>query len=132
MTIFLLAHAPWIKLALMIVLLAGLAAAQRLAPRRGDAGWARWRVNLGMIAVATLVTRLLLPISAAAVAVWAQTHGVGLFNRLAWPPMLAFGVSLMWEKSWREISVGDITQRNGVNSHFYFIGRINRVGPFVI
>ena len=95
MSTFLLVHAPWIKLGLMIVLLASLAAAQRWAPRRNDAGWSRWRVNLGMIAVATLVTRLLLPISAPVVAAWAQAQGIGLFNLLAWPPILAFWASLI-------------------------------------
>lgn len=95
MTAFVLANAAWVKLALTIIVLAGLAATQRWAPRRGDAGWPRWRVNLGMIAIATLVTRLLLPVSAAAVAVWAQAHGVGLFNLLAWPPIAVFGVSLI-------------------------------------
>ncbi len=89
------AHAALIKLALTSTLLAVLAAWQRLAPRRGDASVARWRVNLAVIAVATLTARLLLPIGGVVVALWAQTHGIGLFNRWPLPPTVACVLSLV-------------------------------------
>ena len=95
MTAFVIAHAALIKLAVTALLLAGLAGLQRAAPARGDASVVRWRVNLGVIAVSTVVTRLLLPVSATAVAVWAHTRGLGLFNQIATPFALAFGSALV-------------------------------------
>ncbi len=83
------------KLALMAVLIIVLALWQWLAPRRRDASLARWRVNLGMIAVSTLVTRLLLPASMVLAAVWAQAHHFGLFNTIAVPTAIGFALSLI-------------------------------------
>ena len=95
MNAFLYEHAAIAKLAVMAALLVVLAAWQWLAPRRRDASLARWRVNLGLIAVSTLITRLLLPVSAVIVAIWAQAHGFGLFNWLAVPTPLVVVLSLI-------------------------------------
>lgn len=95
MSAFVIDHAVLLKLAATVALLASLAGLQWAAPTRGDASVVRWRVNLGVIAVSTVVTRLLLPVSATAVAVWAQTRGMGLFNQIATPFALAFGSALV-------------------------------------
>ncbi|MBS0456005.1 MAG: sterol desaturase family protein [Proteobacteria bacterium] len=95
MTAFLLAHAALIKLAVAVSLLAGLAGLQSALPARGDARLIRWRVNLGVIAVSTLVTRLLLPVSATAVAIWAHTRGLGLFNQVSIPLAWSFGIAVV-------------------------------------
>ena len=95
MTAFLIAYAAPIKLAVAALLLASLAGLQWAAPTRGDASLSRWRVNLGVIAIATLVTRLLLPVSAIAAAIWAQTRGLGLFNQVEVPFAWAFVLSLV-------------------------------------
>jgi hypothetical protein len=95
MTAFLLDHAGALKLAVAAGLLVGLAVAQWVSPMRGDASLTRWRVNLGVIAASTLATRLLIPASTIAVAVWTQAHGWGLLHRLAWSPALGFGFALV-------------------------------------
>ncbi len=95
MSAFVIAHAALIKLAATGALLVGLAICQWVVPTRGDASVVRWRVNLGVIAVSTIVTRLLLPVSATAVAVWAQARGLGLFNQIATPFALSFGSALV-------------------------------------
>lgn len=95
MSAFMIAHAAPIKLAVTAVLLLALAMAQRLVPTRGDASLVRWRVNVSMIAVSTIMTRLLLPVSTTAVAVWARARGLGLFNQTGIPFALAFGSALV-------------------------------------
>ncbi len=57
----------------------------------------RWRANLGLAIVSTLVVRFIVPGSAIAVAVVASKEGWGLFNRLelpAWGAILAAAVLL--------------------------------------
>jgi sterol desaturase/sphingolipid hydroxylase (fatty acid hydroxylase superfamily) len=66
---------------------AALAFWERLAPARAltlpRAG--RWRANLGLAIVSTLVVRLVVPGSAIALALVASGEGWGLLNRLALP-----------------------------------------------
>ncbi len=49
----------------------------------------RWLSNLGLIALDTLAVRLLLPLTAVALAALAQEHGWGLFHVLGLPDWLA-------------------------------------------
>jgi len=95
MSAALLAHAALIKLAVAVALLAGLAALQQVAPVRDDASWARWRVNLAVIAIATLATRVLLPIGGVVVASWAQARGIGLLNQAPIPQAAACALALV-------------------------------------
>lgn len=74
-------YATELKLGSTLGLLVLLAAAQSRWPKRGDAGWPRWRTNLTLTVVANLTLKLLVPVSMAAAALWAQTHGIGLFNQ---------------------------------------------------
>lgn len=92
---FVIAHAALLKFAVTVALLASLAGLQWAAPARGDASLIRWRVNVSLIAVSSIATRLLLPVSATAVAVWAQGRGLGLFNQIAIPFAWAFGLALV-------------------------------------
>jgi multidrug transporter EmrE-like cation transporter len=50
----------------------------------------RWLTNLGISATGTLLLRLMTataaPIAAIAAAFYAEAHGLGLLNQLAWPP----------------------------------------------
>jgi sterol desaturase/sphingolipid hydroxylase (fatty acid hydroxylase superfamily) len=70
------------RLWLFLALLAILSLAERLRPgtnppqRRAQ----RWPAHLALVALDTLVARLLLPAGAFGAAVWAQSNGVGLFN----------------------------------------------------
>lgn len=45
----------------------------------------RWVSNLGLVVCNTLLLRLLFPAAAAGAALFAGTHGWGIFNYLAWP-----------------------------------------------
>lgn len=83
MTVWTLAHESWLKLAEALALLLSLSLLQLAAPRRGD-GWnaRRWQSNLWLIVVSSLSLRLLIPISAVAVALWLEANGIGLFNQL--------------------------------------------------
>lgn len=91
----LVAHDAWARLALMISLLMALAVWQWLRPARGDASPLRWRRNLGLITVSTLASRLLVPASGAAAALWADANGFGLFNALLLPHWLVFAATLV-------------------------------------
>lgn len=55
----------------------------------------RWPVNLGLGALNTVVLRLLTPVLAYFVAIWAEVHGVGLFNNATVPVWLSVGASLL-------------------------------------
>lgn len=67
----------------------------------------RWPGNIGLILLDTLLARLLLPAGAVGAALWAQAQGVGMFNWLALPAWLEFGVALVvldlaiyWQHRW--------------------------------
>lgn len=91
----LVAHDALAKLVLMLALLVGLGLWQRQRPARGDASGSRWRRNLGLIALSTLASRVLVPVSGAVAALWAAEAGVGLFNVWPVPSALAFGATLV-------------------------------------
>lgn len=63
----------------------------RNLPKRAS----RWPVNLGLAVLNTLVLRLLTPVLAFFVAVWAQQRGLGLFNMVSAPGWLAVAISLL-------------------------------------
>ncbi len=90
-----LAHDALVKLCLMLGLLVGLGLWQWRWPARGDASRLRWRRNIGLIALSTVASRLLVPASGAAAAAWAAGTGIGLFHALAVPSALAFGITLV-------------------------------------
>jgi len=91
----LLAYDALAKLGLMLALLVGLGLWQRWRPARGDASGLRWRRNLGLIAVSTLASRVLVPVSGAVAALWAAEAGIGLFNVWPVPSALAFAATLV-------------------------------------
>lgn len=73
---------------------------EALFPRRGRsmARLARWGTNLGMVAIATLLVRVLIlaaPLLAtASAAAFAAEAGWGLFNAVGWPWWLEFALAL--------------------------------------
>ncbi len=80
-----------VRLAVFLLLFALLALAEHLRPRRplSVSKPARWRVNLAIVAIDTLVARLLLPVAPFALAAWLQGRGWGLFNALSFSGPLA-------------------------------------------
>ena len=53
---------------------------RRNLPRQG-----RWLTHLGITVIDSLVVRILGPLTAIAVAIWAANKGIGLFNLTQWP-----------------------------------------------
>ena len=80
-------YEPWIRLAGFGVVFLAVALAERRAPRRraGTATAPRWIANLGLVAVDTLLLRLLSAASAVGTALAVEARGWGVFNRLLWP-----------------------------------------------
>lgn len=76
-----------LRLGVFLALFAALASWETLAPARTPrlTRLARWRANLGLAVVDTLVLRVLLPGSALAFAALAADEGWGLLNRIALP-----------------------------------------------
>lgn len=68
-----------------------MALAEVSAPRR-DLGFGRgrrWITNMAIVLIDTLAVRLLFPLAAVGVALWADANGIGLFHLLALPGWFA-------------------------------------------
>ncbi|MGV8995533.1 MAG: sterol desaturase family protein [Parvibaculaceae bacterium] len=74
----------------LLIVLELLSPAHQLMPRV-----ARWRTNIGLIAAGTLLLRLVFPLAAFGVSIWAQAHQVGLFHALNVPFAAAFISTLL-------------------------------------
>jgi sterol desaturase/sphingolipid hydroxylase (fatty acid hydroxylase superfamily) len=97
MTAFLLASEPAIRLAFFFGVLAALMVAEGALPRRRREipRLIRWTGNLGIVAVDTLLLRLVFPVVAVGFAAICEQRGWGLLNAIAVPGWLAFVVSLL-------------------------------------
>jgi sterol desaturase/sphingolipid hydroxylase (fatty acid hydroxylase superfamily) len=91
METFLAQHEGAIRLGAFVGVLAAMALAETLAPRRplSAARGFRWLNNLALIAVGTGLLRVVFPVLAVAFAGVAQAMGWGLFNRVEAPYWLA-------------------------------------------
>lgn len=58
--------------------------------------WLRWRANLSLMLVNTLVLRLGVPFAAVSAAIWATHHEVGLFNFIELPQIAVILLSIIW------------------------------------
>ncbi len=92
----LVAWEPTIRVAAFVGLLMLLATAERARPCRGDARPA-WRqlVNLALVAIDTLVLRVLFPVVGVGLAARLRADGLGLFATVAWPEPLEVGVAAL-------------------------------------
>ena len=91
-------HEAALRLGSFCAVALAMAGWEALAPRRPlSLGRARrWPVNLGMVALATLLVRLLFPAAVlAATATWAQDQGMGLFNTTVLPGAPALVLSIL-------------------------------------
>jgi len=85
------------RLAAFVVIFVVMAVSETVWPRhtrlrsRGE----RWTGNLLLTLANGLVQRVMLPISAAVVAMWAQSHGWGLLNLVEWPLWVGMVASLV-------------------------------------
>src|SRR5262245_27069131 len=71
--------------------LLGMMVWELLAPRREQriGRSYRWPSNIAVVVLDTLLVRLLFPLGAVALALLAEAHGWGLFNRLSLPQWLS-------------------------------------------
>ena len=86
-----------IRLGFFFTVLAVMAAWEVTAPRRALTRLRRlrWPANLGIVALNTVLVRLLLPIAPLAFAALAETRGWGLFNVVKAPGWLAVAASVV-------------------------------------
>jgi len=78
---------PIIRLAFFLGVFALVALWEAVVPRRPRSlsRWVRWPSNLGIVALNTVVLRLLFPVAAVAMAINASASGWGLFNLIQLP-----------------------------------------------
>ena len=88
---YILAHEAAVRMCAFAGVLAALLVLEALLPRRGGDRLRRlrWGANLPMVVAGALLVRMVLPLGAAGVALWARQQGVGLFNVLAVPNTIA-------------------------------------------
>ena len=74
-----------------------LASAEAIWPRRSrqHSRWKRWGTNIALIAIGSLVLRLLLPLVALSMAAIAAANGWGLFNVVDWPPLVEIVLAIV-------------------------------------
>ena len=78
-----LAHEPLIRLAAFLGVLTAMLVLERAFPRRAQRlSWRRWPANFGLVVIASLLVRLLAPAAAIGVALYAESHGLGLLRWL--------------------------------------------------
>lgn len=92
MQAFLIQHEGALRAAIFFGLLAVLSLAEASAPRRARVLPRRTHAlhNLALVAVGSVVMRLLLPAGALGVALFAETKGFGVLHQVAWPAWLEF------------------------------------------
>jgi sterol desaturase/sphingolipid hydroxylase (fatty acid hydroxylase superfamily) len=93
----LLAHETALRLGGFASVFAAMALWELLAPRRRQAfgRGRRWPSNIGVVALDTLLVRLLFPITAVGMALLAEAQGWGLFHALKAPAWLAVIASVI-------------------------------------
>src|SRR5687768_11591467 len=93
----LLADEPLIRLGAFGGILAMMALWEMLAPRRRQEVHRvrRWPGNLGIVALDTVLVRLLFPTAAVGMAVLAEAHGWGLLQVIEAPAWLVIAASLV-------------------------------------
>ncbi len=94
---WILAHELAVRLGFFFGVLALIALWEVLSPRRAltVSKAVRWGNNLTLIFLNNLILRLLFPAAAVGVALFAQSHGIGLFNLQAAPFALAVILSVV-------------------------------------
>ena len=90
------AYEPYVRLAAFGGVFALMAAWELSGPRRKQSvgrGW-RWPNNLGIVALDTLLVRVLFPTTAVGLALFAEARGFGLFNVVALPAWVSVLASI--------------------------------------
>jgi sterol desaturase/sphingolipid hydroxylase (fatty acid hydroxylase superfamily) len=97
MTESILAVEPTIRLAFFLGVFAAMAGLEALLPRRerSVSRWIRWPSNLGIVAVNTVLLRILFPTAAVGLALLGEARGWGLLNALALPSWLSLVLAVL-------------------------------------
>jgi sterol desaturase/sphingolipid hydroxylase (fatty acid hydroxylase superfamily) len=97
MTDLLLTNEPWVRLAAFSGVFAAMAFWELWLPRRQPTigRGRRWPANLGVVALDTLIVRILFPAAAVGVALACEARGWGLLNWLQAPLLIAVPVSVL-------------------------------------
>ncbi len=97
MTKDILAVEPEIRLGIFLGVFAVMAVWEALMPRRGRtvSRWIRWPSNLGIVAVNTLLLRVLFPTAAVGLALLGEERGWGLLNNLVLPTWLSLALAVL-------------------------------------
>jgi sterol desaturase/sphingolipid hydroxylase (fatty acid hydroxylase superfamily) len=86
---------PFVRLGAFGSILAAMAVWELTAPRQKIGRSARWPSNIGVIALDTILVRLVFPIGAVALALLAQARGWGLFNAVDIPAWAAIPIGIV-------------------------------------
>jgi len=94
---YILAHEPVIRLVFFLGVFALVALWEVLAPRRALtlSRALRWTNNLGLVALNTVLVRLLFPLAAVGVAAFGAAHGWGLLNHFEVPLVVAVPLAVI-------------------------------------
>jgi len=94
---WLVTHQTVLRLGCFSALLLLLMLAEHHWPRRRRrySRWQRWPSNLGLVVLNSLVLRLLFPLTATGLALWAQQAGWGLLNQLPLPAAVSIALSVL-------------------------------------
>ncbi len=90
-------HEASIRIAAFLAVLVLMAVLEVASPRRRREipRLVRWTNNFALVAIDTLLLRLLFPVAALGFAAWCQTNGWGLFNSWEIPFWIAFVLSIL-------------------------------------
>lgn len=90
-------HEPLLRIGIFALILALLALLEHLIPKRayGTLRRPRWRANFSLLLADTLLLRLCFPLAATGIALYAEQHSLGLFNRLQAPQPVAWIAGLL-------------------------------------
>jgi sterol desaturase/sphingolipid hydroxylase (fatty acid hydroxylase superfamily) len=88
---------PWIRLGVFVGALAALAGLEVLAPQRRQVigRWRRWPGNLGLVALDTLILRILFPAAAVGMALLAEKRGWGLLGVVDLPAWVEIAIAIL-------------------------------------
>lgn len=85
-----------IRLSAFLAVLVAMALLEHAFPRRPQRlAWRRWPSNFGLVAISSVLLRLVAPAGAVGVAVWAEARGIGLFPMLGMPSWVAVPVTVV-------------------------------------
>lgn len=87
---------PLIRMTAFAGVLTAMALLETLVPRlpRSHTRASRWTGNLGLIAVSSLLIKLIFPLTAVGFALWCEGRGLGLLNWLALPAWAAVPLAI--------------------------------------